>query len=175
MFLNMSSAPGSWFLSGWYLRASFLKQMLVLVPDSKGMPPPVRLLDLLLGGPGTEAQELVVVLLVRHCYSNILWNKLILWQISSLIHHSSPCLDQFSIHCDLSPALTGWCRAPHWLAADAGVTPLCLCHRWPDHEHPELVPSVAQLSSARVWLSPLLRDISSALIAHRDVTRGAPG
>ena len=162
MFLNISSAPGSWFLSGWYLRASLLKMMIVLVPDLGARLLPVSLLDLILGGPRTETQELVVVLLARHCYSNILWN---------IFQNNDPLLLWIYSHSHWSfPALTGWCRAPHWLLADVGVTPLCLCHHWPDHEHPELVPSVGALLSDVVTL---LGDIS--LIVHHDVTRGAGG
>lgn len=46
--------------------------MIVLDPDLGARLLPVSLLDLILGGPRTETQELVVVLLARHRYSNIL-------------------------------------------------------------------------------------------------------
>ena len=88
---------------------------------------------------------------------------------------SFPCLVHFSIHIDPSPALTGWCRASHWLLAHVGSHAVMFVSSL---TRPRArTGSQCMSSSLGVSGPPLLRDISSPLImtAHRDVTRGQRG
>ena len=75
---------------------------------------------------------------------------------------SFPCLVHFSIHIDPSPALTGWCRASHWLLAHVGSHAVMFVSSL---TRPR-ARTGSQCMSSPLGVSgpPLLRDISSPLI-----------